>query len=159
MPAVSIVMPAYNVAPYIREAICSALAQTYTDFELIVVDDGSKDDTAAIAKELAEQDARIRLVQQPNRGLAGARNTALRAARGEFFALLDSDDWWEREFLAEQIAILEANPDVDIVTGNGWYLDGPRHGRERRGGRNRAPRRLLVDPVSSSGGRPTAACQ
>lgn len=132
MPAVSIVMPAYNVAPYIREAICSALAQTYTDFELIVVDDGSKDDTAAIAKELAEQDARIRLVQQPNRGLAGARNTALRAARGEFFALLDSDDWWEREFLAEQIAILEANPDVDIVTGNGWYLDGPRHGLPAR---------------------------
>ena len=128
MPAVSIIMPAYNVAPYIGEAIRSALAQTFTDFELIVVDDGSKDTTAEIVKAMAIEDERVRLVQQPNRGLAGARNTALRAARGDMFALLDSDDTWEPEFLAAQVGLLEARPDVDIVTGNGWYLDGPRHG-------------------------------
>jgi glycosyltransferase involved in cell wall biosynthesis len=132
MPAVSIIMPAYNVAPYVGGAIRSALAQTFTDFELIVVDDGSKDETAAIVQAIAQDDDRVRLVQQPNRGLAGARNTALRAARGEMFALLDSDDMWEPEFLAAQVAILEAHPDVDIVTGNGWYLDGPRHGQLAR---------------------------
>ena len=132
MPAVSIIMPAYNVAPYIAAAIRSALAQTFTDFELIVVDDGSKDETAEIVTGMARDDDRIRLVQQSNRGLAGARNTALRAARGEMFALLDSDDAWEPEFLAAQVAILEDRPDVDIVTGNGWYLDGPRHGQLAR---------------------------
>jgi len=132
VPAVSIIMPAFNVAPYVGAAIRSALAQTFTDFELIVVDDGSKDETAGIVQTIAAEDGRVRLVQQANRGLAGARNTALRAARGEMFALLDSDDMWEPEFLAAQVAILEAHPDVDIVTGNGWYLDGPRHGQLAR---------------------------
>ena len=129
MPAVSIIMPAYNVEPYVGDAIRSALAQTFTDFELIVVDDGSKDGTADVVKELARQDARIQLVQQANRGLAGARNSALRAARGAFFALLDSDDLWEPEFLAEQMAILSSRPDVDIVTGNGWCLGGAKNGQ------------------------------
>lgn len=132
MPTVSIIMPAYNVAPYVGAAIRSALAQTFTDFELIVVDDGSKDDTAEIVRELVREDERVRLVQQANRGLAGARNTALRASRGEFLALLDSDDTWEPEFLAAQLALLDAHPDVDIVTGNGWYLDGPRNGQLAR---------------------------
>jgi glycosyltransferase involved in cell wall biosynthesis len=125
-------MPAYNVQPYIGDAIRSALAQTYTDFELIVVDDGSKDGTADVVRELADRDPRIQLVQQGNRGLAGARNSALRAARGAFFALLDSDDLWEPDFLAEQMAILEARPDVDIVTGNGWCLGGAKHGQLAR---------------------------
>ena len=81
---------------------------------------------------LARGDPRIQLVQHGNRGLAGARNSALRAARGDFFALLDSDDLWEPDFLAEQMAILEARPDVDIVTGNGWYLGGAKHGQLAR---------------------------
>src|SRR5688500_5829413 len=132
MPAVSIIMPAYNVDPYVGVAVRSALAQTFTDFELIVVDDGSRDETAAIVKALGREDSRVRLVQQANRGLAGARNTALRASRGVLFALLDSDDAWEPQFLEEQLAILAARPDIDIVTGNGWYLDGPRHGQLAR---------------------------
>lgn len=132
MPAVSIIMPAYNTAPYVGQAIRSALAQTFTDFELIVVDDGSKDETAEVVAAVGREDRRVRLVRQANRGLAGARNTALRAARGELFALLDSDDVWEADFLAAQVAILDARPDVDIVTGNGWYLDGPRHGQLAR---------------------------
>ena len=132
MPAVSIIMPAYNVAPYVADAVRSALAQTFADFELIVVDDGSKDSTAEVVNGLAREDRRVRLVQQSNRGLAGARNTALRAARGDFFALLDSDDTWEPEFLQAQLAVLNARPEVDIVTGNGWYLDGPRHSQLAR---------------------------
>jgi glycosyltransferase involved in cell wall biosynthesis len=129
---VSIIMPAYNVEPYVGEAIRSALAQTYSDFELIVVDDGSKDGTAEVVRRRAREDPRIHLVQQANRGLAGARNSALRAARGAFIALLDSDDLWEPDFLAEQMAILEARPDVDIVTGNGWCLGGAQHGQLAR---------------------------
>jgi glycosyltransferase involved in cell wall biosynthesis len=125
-------MPAYNVEPYVGDAIRSALAQTWTDFELIVVDDGSKDGTAEAVKALARGDSRIQFLQQGNRGLAGARNSALRAARGEFFALLDSDDLWEPEFLAEQLAILRDRPDVDIVTGNGWCLGGAKHGQLAR---------------------------
>jgi glycosyltransferase involved in cell wall biosynthesis len=132
MPAVSVIMPAYNVGAYIGDAIRSALAQTFTDLEIIVVDDGSKDHTADVVREFAATDARVRLVQQTNRGLPGARNTAMRAARGEYFALLDSDDVWEPAFLAEQVAILEAHPHVDIVTGNGWYLGGPNHGQVAR---------------------------
>jgi glycosyltransferase involved in cell wall biosynthesis len=132
VPTVSVIMPAYNVEPYIGDAIRSALAQTYSDFELIVVDDGSKDGTAEVVKALARQDSRIQLVQQANRGLAGARNSALRAARGGYFALLDSDDLWEPDFLAEQMAILETNPGVDIVTGNGWCLGGALHGQLAR---------------------------
>ena len=67
MPAVSVIMPAYNVEPYVGGAIRSALAQTYTDFEVIVVDDGSRDGTADVVRELSKQDSRVRLVQQPNR--------------------------------------------------------------------------------------------
>jgi glycosyltransferase involved in cell wall biosynthesis len=132
VPAVSVIMPAYNVEPYVGDAIRSALAQTYADFELIVVDDGSKDGTADVVKSMVRQDKRVMLVQQTNRGLAGARNSALRAARGDFFALLDSDDLWEPEFLAEQMAIMEARPEVDIVTGNGWYLGGAKDGQLAR---------------------------
>jgi glycosyltransferase involved in cell wall biosynthesis len=132
MPAVSIIMPAYNVESYVGDAIRSALAQTYTDFELIVVDDGSKDGTADVVRQLASSDSRIHLVQHANRGLAGARNSAMRAARGAYLALLDSDDLWEPDFLAEQIAILDADPAVDIVTGNGWCLGGAKHGQLAR---------------------------
>ena len=105
VPSVSVIMPAYNVEPYIGDGDpLGARADATPTSSSIVVDDGSKDGTAEVVEALAREDARIQLVQQRNRGLAGARNTALRAARGEFFALLDSDDLWEPDFLAEQIA-------------------------------------------------------
>jgi glycosyltransferase involved in cell wall biosynthesis len=132
MPLVSVIMPAYNVEPYVGDAIRSALAQTFTDFELVVVDDGSTDGTANVVKDLARQDRRVALVQQANCGLAGARNSAMRAARGEYFALLDSDDLWDQQFLETQVALLESRPEVDIVTGNAWYLGGPNHAQVAR---------------------------
>ena len=79
---VSVIMPAYNSEVYIRESIDSVLAQSFTDFELIVVDDGSTDTTAAIVESYA--DNRIRLIRQPNQGVSVARNTGIEAARGEF---------------------------------------------------------------------------
>ena len=126
-------MPAYNVAEFLETAVSSVLAQTFTDFEIVVVDDGSTDDTPAIARQLQQRSPeRVRVIHQENRGLAGARNSALAAARGRFFALLDSDDVWEPAFLATQLAILDSRPDVDIVTGNARFLGGPDHGRPAR---------------------------
>jgi glycosyltransferase involved in cell wall biosynthesis len=128
MPAVSVIMPAYNVEAYIGEAITSVLAQTFENFELIIVDDGATDRTGQIACEYAKRDGRIVVIHQQNAGLPAARNTAMRRARADIFALLDSDDLWAPGFLDEQLAILRSRPDVDIVTGNaltlGSHLDG-----------------------------------
>jgi glycosyltransferase involved in cell wall biosynthesis len=132
MATVSVIMPAYNVAPYIRAAIESVIGQTMGDWELLIADDGSTDDTAAIARAYAATDARVRLLQQPNAGIAAARNRAVRESTGEFLAILDSDDLWEPGYLAAQLAIFVNHPDVDIVTGNGWFLGGRRHGQPAR---------------------------
>ena len=94
---VSVIMPAYNRETYIRESIDSVLAQSFTDFELIVVDDGSTDATAAIVESYT--DRRIRLIRQSNRGVSVARNTGLEAARGQFITFLDSDDLYYPDFL------------------------------------------------------------
>ena len=107
MPAVSVVMPAYNVAPYIGTSIASVCAQTFADWELLIVDDGSIDDTAAIAERFARADPRVRVLRQANGGISAARNAALRQAAGEFIAILDSDDLWLPGFLASQLAIFE----------------------------------------------------
>ena len=118
---VTIIMPAYNAEAYIGESIESVLAQTYADYELVIVDDGSTDGTRAVVEPyLADHPCRIRFVSQANDGVAGARNTAIRLARGSVFALLDSDDTWAPAFLAEQMRILDGEPDVDIVTGNAF---------------------------------------
>jgi len=123
-PLVSVVMPAYNAAAYLGDAVESVLAQTLRDFELIVVDDGSTDGTAAIARRFAATDRRVRVVSRPNGGPANARNTAFGIARGRVVALLDSDDIMQPHCLATQIALLEANPDVSIVTANATNCGG-----------------------------------
>lgn len=111
MPAVSVVIPAYNQARYLPTAIESALAQTFRDREIIVVDDGSLDDTPVIARQYGDA---LRYVRQENRGLAGARNTAIRLARGRFVALLDSDDEWLPNYLAEMLALADALPEATV---------------------------------------------
>jgi len=90
-PLVTVVIPTYNYGRYICETVESALGQTYSPVEIIVVDDGSMDDTR---ERLATYGDRIRYIHQQNRGLSAARNTGIQAARGEFVALLDSDDLW-----------------------------------------------------------------
>ncbi len=132
MPAVSVITPAYNVAPFIRATLDSVLAQTFQDWEVVVVDDGSTDESATIAAEYASREPRVRLLRQENRGLAGARNTALQAARGDFLTLLDSDDIWEPGFLAAQLAIFEQYPDTGLVTGSARLFGGPFDGRLAR---------------------------
>ena len=108
-------MPAYNAAPFIQEAIDSVRAQTWQDWELIVVDDGSTDATGSI---LARQgDPRISVIRQTNAGVSAARNAALDVARGEYVTFMDSDDRLPREALIRRVAYLGKYPDVDVVNG------------------------------------------
>jgi glycosyltransferase involved in cell wall biosynthesis len=131
-PRVSVVMPAYNAGRYIREAVASVLGQTEGDLELVVVDDGSTDDTAAIAATLGAADPRVRLVQQPNSGKpAIARNRGIRESRGEIVCFLDADDVWRPEKLAACLAVLDRRPDVQLVFHDVEYMtqDGAYQGR------------------------------
>jgi glycosyltransferase involved in cell wall biosynthesis len=104
---VSVVIPAFNAAEYIRETLHSALAQTYQALEVIVVDDGSTDATGSIVEEFVKKDARVQLVRQCNAGVGAARNTAIRMARGDYIAPLDADDIWFPEKLEKQVARME----------------------------------------------------
>ena len=112
-PAVSVVIPAYNAAWCVGKAIDSVLAQDYRDFEVIVVNDGSTDDTAAI---LATYGDAIRVVQQSNGGLSSARNAGIRESRGEFVAFLDADDWWLPGKLAKQMALMQTRPELGFTS-------------------------------------------
>ena len=93
MAEVSIIVPVYQVEKYIRQCIDSILAQTFTDFELILVDDGSKDNSGKICDEYAEKDKRIRVIHKENDGLSGARNKGLDNASGNYFMFVDGDDY------------------------------------------------------------------
>jgi hypothetical protein len=128
-PAVSIITPAFNAAAFLQQTIHSVLEQTFADFELIVVDDGSTDDTIAIARRAAAADPRIRVLSSPHGGPAAARNVGLRAARGRLVALLDADDLWWPEYLDEQVALLDAHPDVAAVSANALSLGGVHDGK------------------------------
>ena len=122
MAQVSIIMPAYNVAPYLAAAIESVCCQTFRDIELLVIDDGSTDQTREIAMAWASRDARVRVLYQPNGGISSARNHGLRVSSAPFIALLDSDDIWAPDYLQAQLDILHAHPEVDVVTGNAYFL-------------------------------------
>ncbi|WP_018667790.1 glycosyltransferase family 2 protein [Bacteroides gallinarum] len=104
---VSIITPVYNGAKYVRATIESVLRQTYTDWEMIIVDDGSKDDSVHIVSEYVKRDKRIILLRQANGGSASARNNGIRNARGQYIALLDADDLWEPSFLESQLALMK----------------------------------------------------
>jgi glycosyltransferase involved in cell wall biosynthesis len=128
-PVVSILTPAYNSAQYIAETIASVRAQSYPDFELIVADDGSSDDTVDVVRRAAGDDPRVIVVTSPHGGPASARNAAIDVARGRFFALLDSDDVWMPEYLAEQLEIARRFPTAGVVTPNGINRGGELDGR------------------------------
>lgn len=107
MTLVSVIIPAFNAAAYIRQTLNSVLAQTYQEIEVIVVDDGSSDATAVIVEEFSTRDDRFHLVRQSNAGVGAARNTAIRKARGRYIAPLDADDLWFPQKLEKQVACLE----------------------------------------------------
>ena len=112
MASVSVIVPVYNGEQYIRETLESVFAQTYQDYEIICVDDGSKDASLAILNECRD---RVNVVQQVNTGQAGARNTGAKRGIGKYLAFLDQDDRWYPEKLERQVAVLEANPEAVMV--------------------------------------------
>ncbi|HEX7177456.1 MAG TPA: glycosyltransferase [Pyrinomonadaceae bacterium] len=116
-PLVSVVMPTYNYARYVGDALRSLQAQTHARWECVVVDDGSTDDTEEVVAGFAARDARIRYVRQENRRQAAARNNGLRHCAGDYVQFLDADDLLESRKLERQAADLEAHPEVDIVYG------------------------------------------
>ncbi len=103
----SVIIPAYNAERFLRQAVESALAQTHSPLEVVIVDDGSTDGTRRLADEIAAADARVRVFSQPNAGVGAARNRGLAEARGEFVAPLDADDFWYPKKLERQIAVLQ----------------------------------------------------
>jgi glycosyltransferase involved in cell wall biosynthesis len=119
-PTYSVVVPAYNAAATVGATIRSILAQSVTDLELIVVDDGSMDTTASIVE--AAGDRRIRLIRQSNTGLAGARNRGIAEARGRYVAFLDADDLWMPEYLAVVSETFDGDPSTGVVYSDGWVL-------------------------------------
>lgn len=123
-PAVSVVTPVFNGASWLGEALDSALAQTFDDLEVIVVNDGSTDDSLAIARDRARADERIRVIDQPNAGLPAARNMALKMARGSYLALLDADDAWFPDHLRWAMQAFENDPDLGLVHANIEFVDG-----------------------------------
>jgi glycosyltransferase involved in cell wall biosynthesis len=114
-PLVSVIVAAYNAAAHIDAACRSALAQTHRRLEVIVVDDGSTDETAAVVGRLALDDPRVRLVSQTNAGVAAARNAAIAASSGEFLAPLDADDLWDSRKLERQLELITLCPQVGLV--------------------------------------------
>jgi glycosyltransferase involved in cell wall biosynthesis len=114
-PLVSVIIPVYNSARYLGEAVGSVLAQTYRPLEVILVDDGSTDDSAEVARSFGDA---VRLYSQANGGVAAARNRGLAMAAGELLAFLDADDFWSEEKLSRQTAVLLADPSLDVVFGH-----------------------------------------
>ena len=128
-PLVSIITPAYNAAGFIREALESAVAQRFTDYEHIVVNDGSPD-TEELEKVLEPDMPRIKYIRQENRGPSAARNCAIEAARGTFIAFLDADDQWLPDYLAEQVGRMQADPSIDVLYPDAEVFgDAPEAGR------------------------------
>ncbi|MFO7161011.1 MAG: glycosyltransferase [[Clostridium] cellulosi] len=107
MPAVSIIMPVYNSKKYLEQAVKSVTAQTFTDFELILVDDGSTDDSGTLCDKFAEQDSRIRVIHKENGGICSARNAGLDAASGDYIGFIDNDDEYDPNMLLETVSIME----------------------------------------------------
>lgn len=143
-PLVTVVVPTYQGEAFVRETIDSVLAQTFTDYELVVCDDGSTDGTLAILDSYGD---RLRVVRQRNRGVAAARNRAADVARGEFLAFLDHDDLWEPEMLATLVPILRADPALGLVYSDALVIDKAGVVRGQRGRYLRYRQGDVFDPL------------
>ena len=123
VPAVSVIIPTYNRAEMVKEAIQSVLEQTYTDYEIVVVDDGSTDNTRDVVNALNRRFNKIRYIYQENKGRSAARNRGIRTALGDYIAFLDSDDRFLPEKLRMQVEVLESNSDAGMVYTNTINVD------------------------------------
>ncbi len=116
-PTISVIIPVYNAEKYLRSCIDSVLAQTYKDFELLLIDDGSKDSSGVICDEYAAQDARVRVFHKENGGVSSARNLGLDNAQGKYLMFLDSDDFWLQDDVLEVLVGKAEENDLDIIRG------------------------------------------
>lgn len=121
MKLVSVIVPVYKVEEYIAQTIQSVLNQTYPHFELLIIDDQSSDRSVEICRQFS--DPRIKIISQANRGLAGARNTGIRNANGDYLAFLDGDDLWLPEKLAQHVQHLESHPEVGVSFSRSQFID------------------------------------
>lgn len=140
MPTVSVILPAYNAERYIESAVGSILAQTYRDFEFVIVNDGSTDGTESSLRRLAADDPRINLISRANTGYVPALIEAVNASRGEYLARMDADDWARPDRFAKQVAFLNEHPDV-VVVGSSYEL------MDDRGRRLHVQRQPSDDPT------------
>lgn len=134
-PRFTVVMPAYNAAAYLPQTIESVLSQTFTDFELIIIDDGSKDNTAAIAYNYQEKDKRVKVLPQSNQGVSATRNKGIDRSNSKYIAFIDADDKWLPDNLSFHLQHLEQNPDLGVSYGKVEFLhpDGKHTGKIARG--------------------------
>ena len=127
----SVVIPLYNKAPYVKKALESVLGQTFRDFELIVVDDGSSDDSLSVASQvLGSSGIDYQLIHQENAGVSTARNNGVAASHGDYVCFLDADDWWAPSFLERMDVLIREYPDAGIY-GTNYYI--VKHGEKRIG--------------------------
>lgn len=143
-PKVSVIIPTYNQSAYLKDALASALSQTYRDYEVVVVNDGSTDDTEAVVQRIGGD---VRYIFQQNQGLAGARNTGIRAAQGEYIALLDSDDIWDATFLERMMALAQRAPGASVLYCGICYIDAHKHDLPQRGGTKAYPEGQLYQTL------------
>ena len=112
---ISIICPIYNTELYLKECLNSILCQSYTNFELILIDDGSTDNSGIICDEYATKDKRIIVIHQTNKGLSASRNKGLEIASGEFITFIDSDDWIDPNTLRDNLSIFNDNPQINFL--------------------------------------------
>lgn len=123
MPKVSIIVPAYNVEEYIETCICSVLAQSFTDWELILINDGSTDNSGTICDEYSNKDNRIQVIHKPNTGVSDTRNRGLDIAQGKYILFLDADDYWYEKTALETLVLTAEKHNLDIVRGEYKAVD------------------------------------
>lgn len=123
MPKISVIVPVYNAERYLRQCIESVLKQTFRNFELLLIDDGSKDNSGTICNEYAQKDKRIVIIHKQNSGVSDSRNKALDIARGEYVITLDSDDYWIKDTTLEDLLHMAESQQLDIVRGEYKNVD------------------------------------
>ena len=147
LPLISVIIPCYNYGAYIKDAIDSIVSQSYENWEVLIVDDGSKDNTAAIVQEYVNQDSRIHYHRQANQGLSAARNTGLSLAKGEYVQLLDADDYLASSKLALHAKVLREHPEVALVFGDTYNFQHTEVVAERK----IVPLHLRMGPITGKG--------
>ena len=112
---ISIIVPCYNVGCYLHQCVASLVSQTYKNIEIILVDDGSSDDTGKLCDEYGKKDVRIKVIHKLNGGLVSARNAGYEAATGDWFCFMDGDDWLDVDMMEKIVHQLDTHTDIDVV--------------------------------------------